>query len=162
MAPSLSSGVRLRRPRNADIPRLVEIERSSFAAWYYRDHRLSARDFADLIKRRKTFFRVAEYRQKVIGDLIGDMTASKSRRLARLDSIAVDPKWQGRSVGRRLAKSFVVKARRAGYYSVVLEVAAPNLAAQHLFTGLGFRKYRKLLKYYSGRVDGIRMTLRFR
>jgi [ribosomal protein S18]-alanine N-acetyltransferase len=156
-----SESPRLRGPSDSDIRRLVEIEQGSFAAPYYRDHRLTARDFAELMRREKTFFLVAQCERDIVGDLIGELPASPSRRLARLDSIAVDPKWQNRGVGRRLVMSLVSKARCAGYAGVTLEVAAPNLGAQRLFASLGFKKQRRMAGYYGERIDGIRMTLRF-
>lgn len=157
-----SATLRLRRPRDTDIRQLVTIERSAFAARYYRKHRFTAQDFAKLIRRKKTFFLVATHKRKVIANLIGELPATTSRRLARLDSIAVAPTWQSRRIGRRLAMTFVATTRRLGYSGLTLEVAVPNAAAQRLFASLGFRKQRRLPKYYSGRIDGIRMTRRFR
>ena len=153
--------LKLRRPRVSDIPRLVEIERAAFAPAYYRQHRLSAADFEALMRRGRTYFLVAEARRRVLGDLVGDLPASKSKRLASLDSIAVDPRWGARHIGSRLARRFLAHARRLGYRGVALEVAVPNHAARRFFSALGFRRIRRLAKYYNGRVDGIRMTRMF-
>ncbi len=152
--------LRFRRPRNADIPRLVEIELRSFFAPQYHNHRLTAENFTEMMKQEKTFLLVAEYGQHIIGDLIGGLPADTSR-LAHLNSIAVDSKWRGRGVGGCLAARLVAKARRAGHAGVSLEVAQSNLRGQRLFTALGFRRQRRLVGYY-GRIDGIRMVLRFR
>lgn len=161
MKPSQSVSLTLRRPRTSEICRLVEIERKAFAAQYYRDHRLTARDFARLLGRRRTFFLVAKSKRRLVGDLIGELPASKSKRLARLDSIAVDPKWRTRRIGRRLATRFLAQARRLGYAGVTLEVAVSNRVAQRLFYELGFRRSRRLPRYYSGKIDGFRMIRTF-
>ncbi len=92
----------------------------------------------------------------------GDLSLSKAKRLARLDSIAVDPEWGARRIGSRLARRFLAHAHRLGYRGVTLEVAVPNRGAQRFFSGLGFRRPRRLAKYYNGRVDGLRMTYKFR
>jgi [ribosomal protein S18]-alanine N-acetyltransferase len=149
-----------RRPRSSDIPRLVEIERTAFAEGFYRPHRLGAGDFSALLARKETFFVIAANKNRVVGGLIGDLPRPSSRRHARLDSIAVDPRWQHHNVGRRLARRFIATARRAGYSAVVLEVAVPNLRAQRLFGDLGFVKARRLPKYYNGRVDAVRLVRR--
>ena len=162
MTRSSAATLKLRRPRITDIPRLVEIERAAFAAGYYREHRLTAADFEMLLRRDKTFFLVAESRRLVVGDLVGDLSLSKAKRLARLDSIAVDPEWGARRIGSRLARRFLAHAHRLGYRGVTLEVAVPNRGAQRFFSGLGFRRPRRLAKYYNGRVDGLRMTYKFR
>lgn len=162
MTRSSAATLKLRRPRISDIPRLVEIERAAFAAGYYREHRLTAADFEMLLRRDKTFFLVAESRRLVVGDLVGDLPLSKAKRLARVDSIAVDPEWGACRIGSRLARRFLAHAHRLGYRGVTLEVAVPNRGAQRFFAGLGFRRLRRLAKYYSGRVDGLRMTYMFR
>lgn len=161
MTRSSITTLKLRRPRVTDIPRLVEIERAAFAPAYYREHRLSASDFEALMCRDRTYFLVAEAGRRVVGDLVGDLPASKAKRLARLDSIAVDPRWGARHIGSRLARRFLAHVRRLGYRGVALEVAVPNRAAQRFFSRLGFRRIRRLAKYYNGRVDGIRMTRMF-
>ena len=114
MTRSSAATLKLRRPRITDIPRLVEIERAAFAAGYYREHRLTAADFEMLLRRDETFFLVAESRRLVVGDLVGDLSLSKAKRLARLDSIAVDPEWGARRIGSRLARRFLAHAHRLG------------------------------------------------
>ena len=162
MAHPQSRPLIFRLPSSSDIPRLVKIEQQAFAPAYYRDHRFTAQNFGDFLKREKMFFVAVAYKGQVIGNLIGDLPTNRLKRHARLDSIAVAPKWQHRKIGRRLAARFLAIARRAGYSAVILEVAVPNIGAQKLFRELGFVKQRTLRKYYSGRIDAIRMIRRLR
>ncbi len=154
--------VLLRKPRKTDIPALVRIERRAFAPRYYRHHRLTASDFADLMKQRHFVFLVAEDRGHVVGNVIGELPRDRMRRFARLDSIAVRPERQHRGLGRHLATRFLARAKNAGYRGAVLEVAVLNISARHLFERLGFHKNRTLPRYYGGRVDALRLVRRFK
>ena len=114
-----------------------------------------------MLTKENMFFLVAEWRGIVVGNIIGDLPAHHSRRRARLDSIAVGPRWQARHIGRQLAVRFLAKARRLGYSGITLEVAVPNRTAQQLFRSLGFEKVRRLKRYYSGQIDAFQMVRRF-
>jgi ribosomal protein S18 acetylase RimI-like enzyme len=58
---------------------------------------------------------------------------------AHVLSVAVDPEWQARGVGRALAEAALRRFRELGIPAVRLEVRPANAAAQHLYRTLGFR-----------------------
>jgi ribosomal protein S18 acetylase RimI-like enzyme len=57
---------------------------------------------------------------------------------AHVLSVAVDPEWQSRGVGRALTQAALRRFRRLGISVVRLEVRPANAAAQHLYRSVGF------------------------
>ena len=57
-----------------------------------------------------------------------------------LHDVLVDPAYRGRGVGRQLVEAALAHLRARGVPRVVLSTAEPNVAAQRLFTKLGFRR----------------------
>ena len=83
----------------------------------------------------------------VDGSLLGTVTicphGSPYREVARDDEgefrmLAVDPRAQGRGVGRLLTGAAVDDARRHGFAAVVLSTTATMTAAHGLYESLGF------------------------
>jgi ribosomal protein S18 acetylase RimI-like enzyme len=58
-----------------------------------------------------------------------------------VERVAVDPRWQGRGVGRALTSSLVDSARAAGVEQLTLDVRGDNVRAARLYESLGFRRY---------------------
>lgn len=80
-------------------------------------------------------------------DLLGTVTlcppGSPYREVARDDEgefrmLAVDPRAQGRGVGRLLTEAAVDHARRRGQVAVVLSTTATMTAAHRLYESMGF------------------------
>ena len=59
---------------------------------------------------------------------------------ARIVSLAVDPDWQRRGLGRDLLLAGLRRLRAQGRTFVRLEVRPGNTAARHLYEGTGFRE----------------------
>jgi ribosomal protein S18 acetylase RimI-like enzyme len=57
-----------------------------------------------------------------------------------LDTVSVNPAFQGQGVGRHLIESIYELARRNGYQEVGLLAEIGNLGAQRLYQRLGFEK----------------------
>jgi tRNA threonylcarbamoyladenosine biosynthesis protein TsaB len=77
-------------------------------------------------------------------------------------SVGVEPTARGRGTGARLIAAAVAEARRREIPSVVLEVAADNVAAQRLYSSLGFTRVGHRPRYYrraSGMADALIMRL---
>jgi ribosomal protein S18 acetylase RimI-like enzyme len=55
-------------------------------------------------------------------------------------SLAVDPAWQGRGIGRRLLATALERLRALGAPRVRLEVRPDNLVARRLYESVGFRR----------------------
>jgi ribosomal-protein-alanine N-acetyltransferase len=69
--------------------------------------------------------------------------------LMHIQNIAVHPEHQRQGLGRYLLEEALVRGKRLGAKSVLLEVRESNLAAQRLYDSMGFRKVGKRKRYYS-------------
>ncbi|MDG4647209.1 GNAT family N-acetyltransferase [Roseibacterium sp. SDUM158017] len=74
---------------------------------------------------------------------------------AELLTIAVDPRAQGRGVGRDLLRAVFAAAAAAGCETLHLEVAADNAAARALYAAAGLAETGRRPRYYR-RPDGTR------
>jgi ribosomal-protein-alanine N-acetyltransferase len=84
-------------------------------------------------------------RRRVAGFMILRLAADE----AELITIAVDPRWRGKGVGRALLRAgfddlLMSRARR-----MFLEVAADNAAAVHLYEAEGFSQVGRREGYYA-------------
>lgn len=70
-----------------------------------------------------------------------------------LMTIAVDPRWRGKGVGRAIMKACFEDLMMSEGKRMVLEVAADNPSAIKLYNSLGFQKIGERQGYYA-RADG--------
>ena len=80
---------------------------------------------------------------------------------AEILTLGVLPEWRRRGLGRALLAASAAEAARRGLAAIVLEVAADNEVAQHLYAGRGFIQVGRRPRYYrraNAVVDGL--TLR--
>jgi [ribosomal protein S18]-alanine N-acetyltransferase len=101
-----------------------------------------------------------------VGDkdlIVGYCVLSRTKRssVLMISSIAVRPDFQRQGVGLNLLRDAI---RIAGELSaltpiekILLQVGVNNLAAQSLYTKLGFRPVGKIRNYYGEGKDGIQM-----
>jgi len=139
----------IRRAAIADIPALTAIENSCFAA-----DRIAHRSFRYLLTRANAAVLVAECRDQVRGYAVVLFYRTK---LARIYSIAVDPRWQGRAIGRALVRAAerIAVERRAA--RLRLEVRVDNGRARALYRRRGFRQLAVESAYYEDRMDALRL-----
>ena len=75
-------------------------------------------------------------------------------------TLAVDPKHQGRGLGRATLAAFEADAKTRGAVRAFLEVAEPNAAARGLYASNGWQEMGRRRSYYrdgEARVDAILM-----
>lgn len=72
-------------------------------------------------------------------------------------SIAVDPRRQGRGIGRQLLSTHLARLAAHGAREVFLEVEQGNIGAIHLYEQFGFAKVGERAGYYP-KQDGSRAT----
>lgn len=77
---------------------------------------------------------------------------------AYLESIAVDPAYQGRGLGRFLINSFHAEARTRGYERATLSVALPNELGFRAFIRQGYEIVRYAENYLGPGIDRLIMA----
>jgi ribosomal-protein-alanine acetyltransferase len=138
-----------RLARISDLDRLIEIEHACFSS-----DRLSRRSFVRQIGNKRSAVLVAETDDAIAGYA---MVLFRSRSaIARLYSLAVDPAFRGRSVGRYLVSEVERAAAGRSADRLRLEVRLDNEGARSLYVSAGFRKIGDLPHYYADGGDGIR------
>lgn len=143
----------LREVSAEDLPALLALEEISFDV-----DRLSRRSFRHWIGSDSRAFIVAT----VDGELAGYILViyHAGTRLARLYSIATEPRFRGRGIARRLIEAGEQAASNSGRFIMRLEVGSDNKAAIKLYDSLGYVPFGIYRDYYEDHSDAIRMQKR--
>jgi len=155
-----SAEVLVRRAVEADLDRVMEIERQSVygAHWTrvaYAKYEGEPRD--DLFHR--SILVAVEG-----GNVVGFAAASylEGDDAALLENLAVDSTWRRRGVAKALCAATMVWAKSEGAWGLNLEVRVSNAAALALYASLRFVEQGRRRRYYSDpEEDGVLMGLRF-
>ncbi|HET7718122.1 MAG TPA: N-acetyltransferase [Bauldia sp.] len=137
----------------SDVDRLVALETDSFGS-----DRLSARSFRRLIRSASAACRVIRDGVEVLGYYILLFRAGTG--VARLYSIAVDPRHRGRGLAAALLADAEAETRDRGRERLHLEVREDNPAAIRLYERLGYTLKRRCPGYYADGGDGRRYLKR--
>jgi putative acetyltransferase len=90
------------------------------------------------------------------GDEQGWVGCAALRRFSdaacEMKRLYIKPEARGSNLGRRLAETLIVQARRLGYRSMLLDTLGGMTAARTLYRSLGFRETEP---YYSNPTDGV-------
>jgi [ribosomal protein S18]-alanine N-acetyltransferase len=140
----------VRRARPADLPRILAIERAGFREWAW-DRKL----FAEYTRVCGDLFLVTKVGSKVVGYCIGRVV----RGTASLESIAVAPSVRGKGAADVLLRSLLRRFRSRGATRVSLMVKESNLRARAFYERYGFRRVRRVAKYYEDGEPGLLMHL---
>jgi [ribosomal protein S18]-alanine N-acetyltransferase len=134
--------------RLKDLDRILEIERASFGADAYdRELFLEYRAGGAL-------FMAAVSGGRILGYALAEVRG----RRAELVSIAVDPPFRGRGAASALIESLLGRLRRRRVLRMSLMVKTENGDAQALYLKYGFRRVRRVRRYYEDGADGLLMT----
>ena len=100
------------------------------------------------------------YGLKIGEQLIGFLLMRYAADEAEVLTVAVDPKWQGLSIGERLMMYGFSQSQAQGASRCYLEVKGANRAAIKLYNKLGFTETGRRAQYYapSGGGDAILMA----
>ena len=136
-------GLRARPPtlrpfQERDLPAVLAIERQVFSnPW-------SEEAFRPFLEDGSAFSQVALVGRELAGYTLGWCVAPE----AELSNLAVDPRWQRRSVGCVLLRWTLETCARRGASEVFLEVRASNGPAQRLYRRHGFEELGRRRNYY--------------
>jgi [ribosomal protein S18]-alanine N-acetyltransferase len=140
----------VRPVRQRDLDRILEIEAASFGADAY-DRNL----FAEYTRKCGGLFLVAEWGTKVSAYSITALSPGKIGNRAELVSVAVDPAFLGKGAASALMYSTLRRLRRRGITRLGLMVKVTNGRARGFYEKYGFRKVRRVPRYYEDGADGL-------
>ena len=131
------------------LARVLRIERASFGsdAW-------PRKYFLELYRDCRDVFVVA----KVGGRIAGYAVACVEKRNAEIASLAVHPDYRRRGVADALMRHTLRELGAAGVGRVELMVRTGNTAGAQLYRSLGFRRVRRVPRYYEDGGDGFLMA----
>lgn len=144
----MTEPVRIRRFRLTDMSALLAIEQACFPGEAF-DEAL----FRRFAAKGSALFLVALCGRR----LVGYSLAERSGPDAELVSIAVAPELRRRGVGQALLGATLGRLRRTGCRVCRLSVRTTNTAAIRLYERHGFRRLRRIAKYYADGADALRM-----
>ena len=143
----------LREVRSSDLNNLVRLEEIAFAT-----DRLSRRSIRHWISSGNRAFLVATVDGTLAGYIL--VIYHGGTRLARLYSIATDPRFRGRGIARQLIAAGERAASDSGRFIMRLEVASDNRPAISLYQSLGYQIFGSYRDYYDDHGDATRMQKR--
>lgn len=146
----------LRRASEADVPAIMELERSIFVtdAW-------SERSMLSEVTGEHGYYLIAfepETPDRIDG--YAGLLAPRGGAEGDIQTIAVAPHARRRGLGRTLMLALIGETRRRGARELFLEVRADNPGAQSLYRELGFEEIGVRPRYYQpDGVDAVVMRL---
>lgn len=152
VAPELAfAGARLRPMRDADLDRVMEVERRAYPfPW-------TAGIFQDCLRAAYPAW-IAERDGALVGYGVLSIAAGEAHVL----NVCVEPRLHGQGLGRWLLRALLGVARGHGAERVFLEVRPSNPHAIALYDSEGFNEIGRRPRYYpaaQGREDAIVMAI---
>jgi ribosomal-protein-alanine N-acetyltransferase len=144
----------LRRCQTLDVEGIYEVERKSFKP----DDVYSV----ELLRFLCSYCGDYSYVYVAYGKIIGYIITCVEGNAAHVISIATDPQYRRRGVGKSLLCTALSLLAKEEVQEVFLEVRVTNEAALSLYRATGFEVVEVLKNYYSDGEDGYRLSLRDR
>ncbi len=139
----------------------AEILGDLHAGWFHRAW--GTAEFAELLRKKGVWALIAKHgRRSGARRPVGFALYRQAAREGEILSIAVDPKFRRKAIGRRLMEAVIRKLYAERIDRVYLEVDAENRAATALYRKLGFRTVGERQGYCSGphQSDGKALVMR--
>ena len=148
--PPPKSQLLIRPARDSDLDAIAALEAAVFSG-----DRLSRRSLRAFIRSPRRPLLVARCDSELAGYAL--VALREGSRVARLYSIAVQPSFGRRGIGRALLRACEAYARRRGRQTLRLEVRADNEAALALYERLDYRRFGRLEDYYDDGAAALRL-----
>jgi ribosomal-protein-alanine N-acetyltransferase len=134
----------------ADLPRVMEIERATFPldAW---SEGMMRGELADQPRTRHYVVAVVEDR------IVGYAGVAVAADQADVQTIAVLESHRGAGIGAAMLTELLEEARRRGARDIFLEVREDNPVARRLYERFGFESIGTRRRYYDDGTDAIMM-----
>jgi ribosomal protein S18 acetylase RimI-like enzyme len=145
------SQLALRLARLGDAPRIANLSRTLIEdglPWSWTPRRVA------------THMRSCEHLTVIAADggtLAGFVLAQFGNRAVHVALLGVAPPYQRHGLGKQLVSWVEESASVAGLFLMQLEVRAANQHARRFYTSLGYRETTRVVGYYSGVEDAIRL-----
>jgi len=145
----MNSAFSLRKATAADVPPLLEVERTCFTP----ERQSSRRVFLHALRssQQQIWVGEAEYRIR------GYATFWLFQHTLRVYSIAVLPSFQGKGLARALMHKAEALAQAAAMHRIVLEASARDKRLQDWYANLGYSISARLENYYAKGWHGLRL-----
>ncbi len=150
----------IRAANFADIPRILELERSSAQAAHWTEKQYHGFLGSKVSPARLVL--VAEQETESLL-LVGFLVAQYVAAEWELENIVVAPTERQKGVGKRLLEALLASAREANSVAVFLEARESNGAARRLYEKAGFQQVGRRKNYYATPPEDAvlyRLTLR--
>jgi ribosomal-protein-alanine N-acetyltransferase len=134
--------------RRADLRSVLKIESDAFG-----DEAYQRELFLELQQECGDLFFVARYSGLIAGYAVSCARGEK----AEIASIAVDPKYRNKGLGRALMLRTLNKLKTLGVRTAELMVRSTSVATIRFYRNLGFSRVRKVAHYYQDGGDAWRM-----
>lgn len=145
----VSETVCLRPAAPADASAITDCVRSAYQHFVARIGRPPApmlEDYASIVDERMVVL-------ATIDDLIaGVLVLAETSEGFLLENVAVEPRWQGRGIGRTLLEHAEQRARSCGYECLHLYTNELMVENRYLYSHLGYREYDHRIEQGLSRV----------
>jgi len=146
----------IREASNSDLEEIVEIERRCFA----RNIAYSKRQLKYLLTKANSDCLTMNIAESLKGFIL--VLYKRGSRVAGIETIDVDPNFQGKGIGTSLLEAAEENMKSNGIEKIILEVSVGNHLAIKFYERAGFRKATILKDYYfyehHGSRDAYRMV----
>jgi len=144
--------VYIRPAKIDDLEEIKRLENLSFQYSYTREFLLYLLKYCEL-------FFVAELETKgnikIVGYVCGKIERACRGIVGHVFSIAVDPKYRRRGIGKMLMEKIIDGFKKLCVTYVYLECRISNVAAQRFYESLGFLRVGIVRKYYQNGEDAV-------
>jgi len=132
------SELKLEQMSNSDLASVIWIEKASFSSPWSRE------DFENELYNENVHFLVLKDDNKVIAYVVFTQISNR----AHIANLAVHPYYRRKGVGYQLLSKTLNFIKSQGVQKVTLEVRIGNIAAQNLYSKLGFKVVGFRKNYY--------------